>query len=252
MVNVSQVFITEENEPLPALFEESSTTVKKYLINSNYHLYNHAELKDFIHDNFPKEVFNSFLKLNPFSYKADLAYYCLGYSRGGWFVDISIKIKLGLNMETLPNIDFLGFRDYGQGAIHPGTLHYPLQASLFYTKPNSQIMAKAIEIIIENCKNEYYGLTSSCPTGPSVLGRAQSQLGTSKKHFIGFFMPLTFQFNQKNRSYILPTGDIFAVHKDTWLPNAAGGDISVFGAKGTNNHLQMYSNKTIYDHKIKI
>ena len=252
MVNISQVFITENNEQLPPLFEESSNTVKKYLIHDNYHLYKHDELKDLIYENFPKDVFNSFLKLNPFSYKADLAYYCLGYLIGGWFIDISIKIKLGLNMGALPNVDFLGFRDYGQGSIHPKTLHYPLVASLFYTKPNSKIMAKAIDIIIENCKNEYYGLTSSCPTGPSVLGRAQSQLGTTRRQIIGFFMPLTYQFKQKNRSYILPTGDIFAVHKDTWLRNATGGDISNFGAKGTNNHLSMYSKKNIYDRKIII
>ena len=60
MVNVSQVFITESNEPLPDLFNESTSTVKKYLINTNYHLFNHEECKDLIRDNFPKEVLNSF------------------------------------------------------------------------------------------------------------------------------------------------------------------------------------------------
>ena len=252
MVNVSQVFITDNDNPLPDLFKESTNTVKKYLINTNYHLFNHEECKDIIRDNFPKEVFNSFLKLNPYSYKADLAYYCLGFLKGGWFVDMSIKIQLGLDMETLPKIDFLGFRDYGEGSIHPQTLHYPLQASLFYTKPNSKIMEKAIEIIVENCKNEYYGLTSSCQTGPSVLGRAQAQNGTSSSHLIGFFMPLTYQFKHKNRSYILPTGYIFAIHKDTWLPNASGGDISAFGAHGTNNHLEFFSNRTVYNKEIDI
>ena len=252
MVNVSQVLITDSNDPLPNLFKESTNTVKKYLINSNYHLYNHEECKDIIRDNFPKEVLNSFLKLNPYSYKVDLAYYCLGFLQGGWFVDMSIKIKLGLDMETLPNVDFFGFRDYGQGAIHPQTLHYPIQASLFYTKANSKIMERAIDIVVENCKNEYYGLTSSCQTGPSVLGRAQAQIGTSRNHIIGFFMPLTYQFKQKNRSYILPTGDIFALHKDTWLPNSSGGDISAFGAKGTNNHLEFFSNGTVYDKEIDI
>jgi len=252
MVNVSQVFITESNEPLPDLFKESTSTVKKYLINTNYHLFNHEECKDLIRDNFPKEVLNSFLKLNPYSYKADLAYYCLGYLQGGWFVDMSIKIKLGLDMKTLPNIEFLGFRDYGEGAINPNTLNYPLQASLFYTKHKSKIMEKAIDIIVENCKNEYYGLTSSCQTGPSVLGRAQAHVGSSKNQIVGFFMPLTYQFKQKNRSYILPTGDIFAVHKDTWLPNALGGDISAFGAKGTNNHLEFFSKRNVYNQEINI
>ena len=79
MVNVSQVFITDHNDKLPDLFKESTSTVKKYLINSNYNLFNHEECKDIIRDNFPKEVFNSFLKLNPYAYKGDLAYYCLGF-----------------------------------------------------------------------------------------------------------------------------------------------------------------------------
>ena len=59
MINISQVFITENNEQLPPLFEESSNTVKKYLIHDNYHLYKHDELKELIYANFPKDVFRS-------------------------------------------------------------------------------------------------------------------------------------------------------------------------------------------------
>ena len=91
MINVFQVFITDNNSPLPDLFKESTRTVKENLKNSNYHLFNHEECKDIIRDNFPKEVFNSFLKLNPYAYKHDLAHYCLGFLKGGWLVDISIK-----------------------------------------------------------------------------------------------------------------------------------------------------------------
>jgi mannosyltransferase OCH1-like enzyme len=253
MINVFQVFITDNNSPLPDLFKESTRTVKENLKHTNYHLFNHEECKDLIRENFPKEVFNSFLKLNPYAYKHDLAHYCLGYLRGGWLVDISIKIKLKLDMGRYPRVEFLGFRDYGAtGAINPRTLNYPIASSLFYTKPNSKIMGKAIDIIVENCKNEYYGPTASCQTGPSVLGRAQAQIGTSKNHELGFFMPLTYHFKQKNRSYILPIGDIFAIHKDTWFPDASSGDISAFGAKGTNNYLQFYSNQTIYNSEIVI
>ena len=41
--------------------------------------------------------------------------------------------------------------------------------------------------------------------------------------------------------------DIFALHKDTWLPSARGGDLSAFGAKGTNNHIEMYYEKKVFD-----
>ena len=48
MINVFQVFITDNNSPLPDLFKESTRTVKENLKNSNYHLFNHEECKDII------------------------------------------------------------------------------------------------------------------------------------------------------------------------------------------------------------
>ena len=67
MINISQVFITEDNEQLPPLFKKSSNTFKEYLIHDNYHLFKNDGLKEFIYANFPKDVFNSFFKLNPLS-----------------------------------------------------------------------------------------------------------------------------------------------------------------------------------------
>ena len=58
MINISQVFITDNNYPLPDLFKESTRTVKENLKHNNYNLYNHEECKDVIRDNFPKEVFS--------------------------------------------------------------------------------------------------------------------------------------------------------------------------------------------------
>ena len=253
MINISQIFITDNSEePLPILFEEASNTVKSNLIHDEYHIYRKEEIEDFLKDNFPEEVLKSFLKLKPYALKKDLANYCLGYIKGGWFVDISIKITLNLNLKVFNKLEFLGFRDYGPGVLKPNTLNYQLQTSLFYTQPKSKIMEKAIEISIKNCKEEFYGLTTSCITGPSVLGRSQSFFGTNHDQIIGFFMPLTEQFPQKNRSYILPTGNIFALHKDTWLNKAQGGDLTAFGAKGTNNHIDMYYNKEVFDTGISI
>ena len=252
MINISQIFISDRNEPVPKLFEESVSTVKKNLIHTNHRIYIKEDLEKIIYENFPEEVFKSFKKLNPYSYKKDLAVYCLGYLFGGWFIDISIKIKLCFDIGQLTEIDFLSFRDYGQGALHPRSLNYPLTSGLFYTKPNSKIMSKAIDLIVENCKNEFYGSTSSCPTGPSILGRAHSNFGTKRNQLIGFFLPLTPDFEQKNRSFILPSGHIFASNKDSWFSSAKAGDLKEFGAKGTNNHLTMYSEKNIYDCNILI
>lgn len=252
MTNIHQIFLSDNDEKLPDLFKESSQTVKSKLTHSNYKLYLKEELEEFILTNFSKDVFKAFQKLNPYALKKDLASYCLAYIKGGWFIDISIKINLSFDISKLDSLEFLGFRDYGPGTLNPNTLNYLIQTSIFYTKEKSKLIEKAIEISVKNCKEEFYGLTPSCITGPSVLGRSQAYFGTNNKQLIGFFMPLTDQFRQKNRSYILPTGDIFAVHKDTWLSEARGGDLKAFGAKGTNNHLDMYANKMVYDKSIII
>ena len=252
MVNVSQIFITDNNESLPKLFVDSSNTVKNNLTHDNYKLYIKEEIQEFLNDNFPIEVLNCFQKLKPYALKKDLASYCIAFKKGGWFVDISIKINLRLNVKDFKKLEFLGFRDYGPGVLKPNTINYLIQSSLFYTEAKSKIMEKAIEICIENCKKEFYGITTSCITGPGVLGRSQAQYGTNLNQIIGFFMPLTEDFNQKNRSYILPTGDIFALHKDTWLSNARGGDLKSFGAVGTNNHIEMYFNKEVFNKNITI
>ena len=252
MTNISQVFISDNKQPIPDLLEESINSVKKNLVHSNHHIYFKNELEDLISDYFPKEVFNAFRKLKPYALKKDLASYCLGYLKGGWFVDVTIKIKLSLDIKKTNNIDLIAFKDFGQGALNPRSLNYPLQVSLFYTKPKNKIMTKAIDLVLENCRNEDYGATSSCPTGPSILGRAQSFYGTNLNQMIGFFLPLTPDFQQKNKSYVLPSGEIFALHKDSWFKSAIDGDLKNFGAKGTNNHLLMYAQKDIYDKEILI
>ena len=252
MTNISQFFITDSRQELPKSFEESLNSVKLNLIHQNHHVYTKIELQELISNNFPKEVFNAFLKLKPYALKKDLASYCLGYLIGGWFIDITIKIIIPLDIKKYNNIEFIAFKDFGQGALNPRSLNYPLQVSLFYTKPRHKIMAKAIDLVIENCRNEYYGATSSCPTGPSILGRAQSFYGTNMNQMIGCFLPLTPDFEQKNKSYVLPNGEIFALHKDSWFKSAIDGDLKNFGAKGTNNHLLMYSQKEIYDKEILI
>ena len=143
--------------------------------------------------------------------------------------------------------DFIGFVDKGNGMVRANQLPYPIVASLFYVDKGSKIMEKAIETILLNCRTKYYGITPICPTGPGVLGRALAHVGCQTNHLIGTFMPLTPNHDNLNRSYVLPDGTILAKHKDSWFSKAKTADISIFGLKGTNNYLDMYFNKDIYN-----
>ena len=239
-----QIYITDSNQPLPSSLLEATQTFKNSFPDHSYTLYNSEMLEEFIENNISKEALEAYLKLKPYAYKADFGKYCLMYKLGGWYSDISLKFLKGIQIN---NCDFLGFVDRGEGHIIPNSIPYPLQASLFYSKENSNIFAEAIDLIIENCKNEYYGRHPVCPTGPGVLGRAFAINGIKPGNVIGEFTALTPYHEYKNRSYLLPNGEIIALHKNAWFPQSRGGELKSFGAQGTNNYIEMYKNKDIYN-----
>ena len=246
---VSQIFITEEEKVIiPPLIESAIQTVKTAFNPCSYTLYDKKKLEELIRTEFGKDAHKAFLKLRAYASKADLGRFCIAYLIGGWYVDISVKIQKKLSIGEA--FDLVAFIDQGHGPLAPGSISYPVQNGLFYTKPKNQIFAKAIELVIENCKNENYGFTPVCPSGPGILGRSIAFYGAQKSHIMGHFTALTPSHNQKNKSYILPSGDIFALHKDVWMPKAKAGEIESLGAKGTNNYVDLYTTGEFYDKDI--
>ena len=244
--NIHQIFITENNEPLPDLLLDASKTLINSFPEHNYTLYNLEMLEDLIRDDFGKEAIEAFCKLRPHAYKSNFGSYCLMYKLGGWYSDISIKILKGVK---LSNCNFLGFIDRGAGYTLPNSIPYPIQSSFFYSKENNKIFAKAIDLVIENCNNKFYGRSPSCPTGSGVLGRAYAMTGISNGDIIGEFTSLTPHYEYKNTSFILPNGEIIALHKNAWYPESHGLELDSFGGKGTNNYLDLYKKREIYKHK---
>jgi len=243
--NSFQILLSNSNNTLPPLINEATQTFKNSIRSANYKLFNDEMIIDLLEKKFDNDVINAYQKLKPKAYKADLARYCIIYAFGGWYADITIKFLKIIN-ENIQNFEFLGFMDMGDG-LRPFTLPYPIQSSLFYANKNSLIMEKAIDIVINNCKKDYYGITSTSPTGPGVLGRALAQYGVNENHIIGHFMPLTPNHTNQNRSYVLPDGTILALHKDAWVAGAKSGQINEFGVDDSDNYLEMYINKDIYN-----
>ena len=250
--NIHQILITKEPEKIPEVIQGAITSVKNAFNHCTYTLYDNEKIIELIKNNFDINTLKAYNKIKAFAGKADLAKYCINYLKGGWYVDISILMSPFAKVDELPErIDFLGFRDIGHG-LRPNTLSYGICPSLFYSKSNNIVLEKAIELVIENCKNEDYGLTSICPTGPGVLGRAIATFGLKQSQVLGLYMPLTPNHQQMNISYVLPDGHIFALHKTSWLATAKPADISAFGFKSTNNYMKLYLEEDYYDKSITI
>ena len=244
-MNAFQIFISDNDDSLTPLISNISNIFKDSLPAHSYKLYTNKLIIDFLTNYFESNVLDAYKKLRPNAYKSDLARYCIAYIFGGWYSDLTIKIQKKVNFES-EDINFIGFIDRGEG-FSPNTLPYGIQSSLFYTRKTNPIFKTAIDLILHNCKTENYGVSPTCPTGPAVLGRAFAIHGMTSKDILGQFIPLTPSHKNKNRSYILPDGTVFALHKDAWCQSSMPADISNFGLKGTNNYLEMYKEKDIYN-----
>ena len=202
----------------------------------DYTLYDAASLRGLIESEFEREVVTAFDRLRPYSYKADLAKYCLLFKKGGWYVDIGTRFMSRVSVSD--NIRMIVFRDTGRHTLTP----WAISCGLIYSKPESTVFQKAIEIIISNCKSDYYGITPLCPSGPNVFGEALAMTRLKDGLLVGDALDLTPTHQRKNRAYVLPDGTVCAARKP-----AAGGDLQTLGGHGTNNYNSFWHARQVYE-----
>lgn len=169
MNKLHQIYITDDtSSPLPEYTKKCIEILKKKYSDFEYTLYNDEMIVSLLEINFDKDVLDSYRKLKPYAYKADLARYCILYLYGGLYVDLNILFAERVRL--LEELDFYAFRDLDvikndYSRVYNG---------IIWAKPGSKILKSGIDLIVKNCKNNFYGKTPSHPTGPVVLGQAVS------------------------------------------------------------------------------
>ena len=233
--NIHQILISDL-EDVTLHLPTVTASVKKYFDPKQYRytLWTKESIRNFINDNFDSEVITAYDKLKPYAYKADLARYCIVYILGGWYVDINIKI-----VDLPPNtskFDMCLVRDYNNGyRLAP----WLIANGLFYSKPNHPALLNAINMVVQNTKTLYYGKRTLSVTGPELFGSAIAAYGwsneTNTNYLVGDFVDIP----NLNRKQFIFNNKAFALHKQ--LP---GGEV---GMKGSNNYVDMWHNKDIYN-----
>jgi mannosyltransferase OCH1-like enzyme len=253
-MKIHQILINDTNK-LPDEFPEYHNIcykqIKNLYPNAEYHLYSGEEIEEIIKSNFEDDVFIAYKKLRPYCCKADLARYCLLYLYGGLYIDLNVKL-----INTIPNLDifkFFAFRDI----IKSSKRSWSVATSIIFAAKKSKIMKKCIDIIVENCKNEFYGIISIEPTACIVLGRAimTSNEDINSIATTGELCRIN-PHKEENYSYyfafLMDKDDkIIAYRKPILNKTNNIGDISCFGFNGTNNYTQMWEDKEVYDSSIK-
>lgn len=261
-MRIHQILINDSKKippNLPKFHNICVEQIKKIYPEFEYHLYSGEEIEDIIKNNFSSDVFTAYKKLKPYACKADLSRLCLLYLYGGLYIDLNIYF-----LNPIPKLDlcyFFAFRDYSKLSKQS----WSVQNGIMYSVPKSTVTKRAIDIIVNNCKEEYYGVQCVDVSATTVLGKAIMDSLPNDGIVIGgelnYFNTSCFAESMKNElgeigydkdskaimGFIMDEDDkLISLRKPTF-----GGDIKSMGFKGSNNYVEMWDEKDIYDSSYK-
>ncbi len=156
----------------------------------NHYFFTDADQRIFIEENFSPDVLWAYDQLIPGAYKADFWRYCILYIKGGIYVDHKLALHVPLDRVIPSQLQFATYQDrpmpsYNQKAL----LCYVWQAFIL-SKPQHPFLKRAIDVIVVNTKNGFYGHDPLAITGPGMLGKSMNHcLGYAEKNPIlpGFY-----------------------------------------------------------------
>ena len=165
------IFQTWHTKNLPPLMSKNVELIKSSNPAFNYQLFDDEDCYNFIKENFDENTLNTFSRLIPGAYKADFWRYCILYKLGGIYLDIKFKPVNGFKFINLSENEHWVLDSDKVGIYN----------ALMVCKPGNPILLKAINQIIENVNNNYYGHHCLCPTGPLLLSTYFTE--NEKKNF---------------------------------------------------------------------
>jgi mannosyltransferase OCH1-like enzyme len=166
------IYQTWHTKDLSPKMRECVDKLKKANPEFTHHLYDDEDCREFIKNNFEPVVLNTFDRLIPGAYKADLWRYCILYKKGGIYLDIKYE-PINFKLISLINKEFF-VKEYDSGGWeyvndNPQFLPDAVYTGLMISKPNNKKYIKMINAICDNVKNNFYGIRPTHPTGPTLF-----------------------------------------------------------------------------------
>lgn len=227
--NLHQIIIVDDNVKVDISSKKRSN--EQFLKNHNYFIWDKAKITELMETNQDYSCLRAFNKFKPYAFKADLARYYILNKLGGWYSDLNNFQVTG--PPHLPNTDMIVFRE----RLKHTETSWAVVNGYLYSKPNNPILDHAIESIIYNADNNFYGKHALYPTGPSLLGRSIA--------CASFYEDINITYgdfiDHNNRSYFILNGKQLAVYKSSAL---SAGDV---GHAGSNSYVSLWHGKDIYE-----
>jgi hypothetical protein len=192
-----------------------------------YILFDDNECKEFIKDNFDREILNTYNYIVPGAYKADLFRYCYLYINGGVYIDIDTLCIGKLDDFLLPNVEFIAPIDLNS---NPNEGYHNIFNSFICSIPKHSILLECINKIVYNVKNDIIPLSKLDFSGPGVLGRCVNK-------FLGNIETKSFIDTEgiKNNIYLLKFEK-----KTEYVKDNVSGNILFQNKNGNQNIINLY------------
>lgn len=238
---IHQIFIADDDQlsPFPKTVRLNIESIRRFHPEASYHLWGRRELHAFLSTHFEPEVVEAFDRLQAFALKADLARYCLLYVYGGLYSDLSNRF---LSRWRIPMGKQLAcFREHKP--LH-GAL-WMNQNSIIYASPGQPEIRLAIDLVLENVRNQDYGISSLAPTGPVLFGRVFAAFGRVEAYQISEAINVQVEGMLNRASYVNRDGTLIAARLQ-----GRGGQPADVGLSGTNVYGIMWERRVIYGEKL--
>jgi hypothetical protein len=247
-MKIHQILINDSGKlpkQLPDYAQMCVKSITDFYGTEEYHLYSGEELEEIIKSNFDTDVYKSYQKLKPYACKADLARYCLLYLYGGLYIDLNTKF-----INKIPNLDrldFFAFRDMKKSSIRT----WSVSNTIIFSKEKNSILKNCIDQVVQNCRNEYYGVQPIEPTACTVLGKSimKDNVNINNISTQGELSWICEEGVQKLAFLMDKNDEKIALLK----PIASTSYIysmEDMGFEQTNDYRKMWANKKIYDKNV--
>ena len=222
---IHQIYISDDNSNPPPELIEKNNQLRSIYSDYEYRLWNNTSIQDFLSKNFDSIVLECYNKINAYSFKCDLARYCICYKLGGYYYDMPIVPEF--KFEPSQPIMFVGTPSPDRS----NNLPLIENSVLYFLKPNNNFLKQAIDKCVFNISNLLYNEHPLDITSPIMLGRLDtSDIILGKTHY-------------KEERYSTFKNEIIFYHK----PRSAGVGLKKYKSSGTNNYEEIYFNHKIYD-----
>jgi hypothetical protein len=207
---------------------------------ARHHLLGEEDIRSLLRAHFAEEVQQAFDQFTPNTFRADLARYCLLLLHGGLCVDIGVRFVSALRGPR--DSELVAFRDYWASAwrgnaICPGVL---------LAKAGRPELKTAIDMVVANVCNRYYGVNPIDVSGPGLFARAISRHDDGERYWFGQYLPVAPETRLKNFVFLTPDGEIVALGK-----SGAGGDLSYLGLSAVNNYVDLWRARQVYGEVVR-